>query len=184
MPTRWDGEQRELLLKLWKKPKSFNEIASAVNDLNRLRAKQNGFDIIPHRTARAVAIQCQKLGLISVQERVEWEEKEVETRKKARANNRYPIRKEVFARDLNMCVVCKVNKNLEFAHIIPFEETRRNCAKEAVTLCKNHHKHFDKGCAKCVEKVYNRMCDCYQDYSNEYKIEKSRCGHCRIIYKN
>ncbi len=184
MPARWDNEQKELLMKLWKKHKSFDEIACAINDHNSLKAKLNGFDIIPHRTPRAVAIQCKKLGFISGEELVEWEKKEVEAKRKTRANNRYPTRKEVFARDKNKCVVCNATKDLKFAHIIPFEKTRQNCKKEAMTLCKYHHTHFDKGCTKCVEKVYKRMCECYQDYSNEYGIEKSCGGHSRIIYKS
>jgi hypothetical protein len=161
--------------------KSFEEIAAVINKSIIERAAAGGFDFYPQRTPRAIAFQCQKLGLITGEELEVWDKEQRETVAKRRRSDRYRMRKRVFERDEHKCVVCKQEREIECAHIIPFIASQKNIVQEAVCLCKYHHRHFDKGCSKCVEKVFLRMSQYYQHYKDQYEINEYECGTKRII---
>jgi len=183
MPTRWDDEQKRLLVHLFQAGKTFEEITSAVNNLISHQAKIGRFDWVPLRTAKAVAIQCERIGLITSSELKSWEESQARSLRKDRACNRHPVRTAVFARDDNKCVICGRTEELELAHIIPFVKTRENLTKEAVTICAFHHRDFDKHWKKTVEKVYYKMCEYSPEFSDGYEIERLSSRKSRIVRK-
>lgn len=183
MPTRWDDDQKRLLAELWKDGSSFEDIASAVNDLIRAKAHTGGFNLIPTRTARAVAVQCSKLGLISREALTQWERQQRESLRIDRYTGLRQTRVEVLQRDGSTCVICRSSSELEFAHVIPFSLTRRNHPKESITLCKRHHRNFDDGATWCTKAVYQTMCEYYSEFESVYEITQFKCGKSSIRQK-
>lgn len=178
---RWDDSQRQLIIDNWQNTNSFDELAHIINEYIRQRNATSRDVLVPKRSAKAVAIQCVKLSLISKQDLKEWEKTRNKQLGKARSKNLYLTKKEVFIRDNNKCVICNCEDKLEFCHIIPFRDSERNFAQESITLCQYHHRHFDDGCKKCTEKIYARMCQYYDDFKNKYIIKVCDCGSARII---
>lgn len=181
---RWKKEDKEELIRLWHQGKSFEEMAISINEFIEDRANNENIDCFPQRSPRAVGIQCVKLGLITADTLDKWEKKQQNKTLKERAINQYRTKRDVFNRDEYKCVVCAQKTNYEFAHIIPFRDSRTNSEKEAITLCRHHHRHFDSGCSKCVKKIYSRMSQYYSAYKDEYEIFESDCNISRIIRIN
>ena len=168
MPARWAQSEVTLLKKLWSQGESFEGISDALAVLNRKRGEVEGYDRVAHRTPRAVAIKCEKFGLIAKSRLKNWEEHRTRETSQKRRKDLSHVRTAVFARDGNECVICRAKDSLEFAHIIPFRDTGVNRECEAVTLCSYHHKDFDAGCDKCNQKVFERMTSLYPDFELEY----------------
>ncbi|MDP2946952.1 MAG: HNH endonuclease signature motif containing protein, partial [Nanoarchaeota archaeon] len=87
-----------------------------------------------------------------------------------RLNNYEEIKKDVFNRDKNSCVVCGSTGNLQLAHVVPFRETLKNLPMELVTLCKKDHELFDNFTEFETKKVFDYMCKIYDGYEKKYKI--------------
>ncbi len=126
MSPRWDIDQKNLLVKLWKRKKSFADIACEVNELIHVKAHEGGYNVAPTRTARAVAIQCGKLGFITEDKLHEWEEEQQKALRRDRYAGLRQARAETMRRDGSVCAICKSDSELEFAHVVPFSHTRKN----------------------------------------------------------
>jgi hypothetical protein len=173
MPVRWDNKEKEILLALFEEGKSFEEIAKEVNKF--LETKKNEYEFTNVRTPISVAFQCRQLKLIT-QERLNSYIKRFKNKlKKDRARDIYKVKKNVFERDGNKCVICDSNQKIQFCHLMPFRDVRKNKEMESVTLCVIHHKEFDKNSEFIVRKVFKKMCLYYPDYSCKYELSVS-CG--------
>lgn len=181
LSVQWSSDEKELLTRLWTDAHPFEEIAQAVNELNRGKLRGPRGLCIPKRSARAVAIQCVKLGLISQNAAREWELRYTLSVRHDRQRDRYKVRKAVFKRDGNKCKLCGKSATLEFAHVVSFDETRTNCEKEAVVLCAFHHTSFDHHIDITVRRVFKAMCREYPDYRDSYDIRLLAGGHCQIV---
>src|SRR3989344_4269234 len=136
MSNRWSFEQEKIVEDSFKQEKSFEEISEVVNKHIR-KLNYNTYFL---RSPRAVAFKCMALGFISREMLEEWDKKRNDELKKERFKDRNKIRKNVLERDNNECVFCGSKEKLEFAHIIPFIETRKNVEKEGIILCYKHHR--------------------------------------------
>ena len=180
MSPRWDDDQRKLLVQLWKAGSSFEDIAREVNELLRVKGQADGFDIVPDRTARAVAYQCVKLGFMTLEQLKLWEKERQITLRRDRYTGLRQSRSEVLQRDGAVCVICHSDIELEYAHVIPFSKTRNNLTKESITLCNRHHRDFDDGKCGCVDTVYHKMCEYYSDFEQIYRLSTCGCGKSSI----
>ena len=181
LAVRWDKYEKEVLKQWYGRVETYSQLADKVNDFN-LKRMQDGYPYCkPDRSPCAVVVQCGRLGFIDERTVTTWFEKREESRKKARSRNLYINRKEVFSRDQNRCVICGAVDELEFAHIVPFRQSRSNLVREAVVLCKTHHGEFDNQSAVRVKKVYKHLCACYDDYRDVYKLEKTSRYGARIV---
>ena len=183
MSPRWDDDQRRLLVKLWEAEESFEDIACEVNKLIHIRAQAGGSDITPRRTAKAVAMQCVKLGFITQNELQRWEKDYRKALRRDRYAGLRQARAEILQRDGSACAICESCMELEFAHVVPFSLTRKNRSRESITLCRHHHREFDDGKPWCVKAVYRKMCEYYPDYENSYEYSNCKCGKSHITLK-
>lgn len=173
-PIKWDNNQKVILMDLFLLGKTFQEIADEINEYLKKIAKE--YDTFPNRSERAVAFQCCNLNLISKEELEKWDKRRNQIRNKDRSKRLLQTKKRVFVRDKNMCIICGSKKSLEFAHVIPFLQTRLNLEIEAVTLCKEHHKKFDDGESKITKFIFDYMIRNYPNYQEQYSIIKTTCS--------
>jgi len=169
---RWDKDEKQIVLSLFKENKSFEEISIAVNDY--LHSLQ--YDVVPKRTPIAVAYQCLYLGLITVEQSESYIKEYKNKLLKDRTRGIYSAKKKVLERDGNKCVVCGSDQKLEYCHLISFRITRKNEEMNAIILCKTHHKEFDKDKIFTVKSVYNRMCSYYPEFPMKFVLDSTECG--------
>lgn len=179
--TRWSLAEKSRLIDLWKVGKSLEQLTLEINEANEQCADEFDPRPILRRSPRAVAMKLCQLGFISKQQLTTWETSNIRQRRKDRARDRYSKQKLVFERDHNQCVICRRDRHLQIAHIIPFELTRIYLEKELIALCADHHnRYFDKGQRWSVRKVFAYMCSRYPDYSKEYEIIEASEDYYRI----
>ncbi len=186
----WYEEEWDIIRKMFHENKSYEEIAEVINNNRREKSTTN---FVPHRSARAVAFQAQKIGLIT-KERLEKEDRQNTLRRQIeRREGLYKIKKKVFNRDNNECAYCGSTKSPEFVHIIPFNSSRKNKEEEAITLCHRHHKIFDgykqdikdqellcRTRIEITKIIFNKMCSYYPNYSKNYEMYNHYCSSCGV----
>lgn len=180
-PVQWDKNQKIILVGLFLLGKTFQEIADELNGYLKKAAKE--YNTFPYRSDRAVAYQCHKLNLLSKEELEVWDKKRSQLIIKDRFKGLSQVKKKVFERDGNKCVICNSNQDLHFAHIIPFVQTRLNIEIEAITLCNKHHKEFDDENPDVTESVFRHMSEYYSDYEKQYLLVRTSCpSHGEHVY--
>jgi 5-methylcytosine-specific restriction endonuclease McrA len=163
----WDKEQLKLLIESFKEGKSVQEITKIINE--HIKDSRPGA-VKTIRTYDSVAYKLKNLGFIS-------EKKLNETLKSKRSLVKFhrliyydDIKKIIFNRDKNSCVICGLKNELQLAHIVPFRETFQKEIMELVTLCKKDHVIFDSLNEFETKKIFDYMCNLYPDYDKKYKI--------------
>jgi 5-methylcytosine-specific restriction endonuclease McrA len=154
--------------------RTFQEIADEINKY--IKKKAEGYDTFPYRTDRAVAFQCLNLNLITKEQFEDWDRRRNTLLLQDRSKNFFEVKKRVFERDGNKCVICNSDKNLHFSHIIPFRQTRLNLEIEAITLCEEHHYKFDDGSNEITKAIFQKMGEYYKDYESQYSLNKILCS--------
>ena len=172
-PMQWNQAQRTIVCGLFLIGKTFQEISDEINKYIEREAR--GYRMRPYRSDRAIAFQCNILGLLSEDELKKWDARRTKKRIKDREKDYYKVRQKVFKRDENKCVICSSLENLHFSHIIPFRQTRLNIEIEAITLCGEHHKKFDNNDNNITKIIFSKMCEYYEDYKQKYSLIESGC---------
>jgi hypothetical protein len=168
---RWTQYQKDLVRHLRLQGLSYEAIADEINAQFSPYAEGSSHVCIPKRTPRAVLYQCIRLGLARESDLAKWDSDQQKRNASDRSKGRSRVRAEVIRRDNKTCVVCKGSSELDIAHIIPFQDSRVNLAIELVVLCQDHHRHFDDGCIRCTNKVFDHMCALYKDFSKCYELK-------------
>ncbi len=178
---RWYDYEKRYIERFLLEGLLFEEIADKINSFRKSRAEGKSCVV---RSERAVTIQAFKMGLIQPEdfEKLEdkWKKDSEETLRK-RANNSKQ-RENVLHRDGTKCVYCGSRDNVQFAHIIPFKQTKTNDEEEAVTLCQEHHKLFDEKNNSVTLKVFEWMKSCYSDYTQNYQLKETVCREHGLHY--
>lgn len=163
---RWDKEQTDLLIENFKKGKSVHKITMLINE--HIKKSRPGI-LKTTRTFDSVANKLKNLGLISEDKFNDILKVKKFNVQFNRLNSYEDIKKEVFDRDRNKCIICG-EKNIQMTHIVPFRETFKNKPIELVSLCFKDHKMFDDLCEYETKKVFDYMCKLYPNYDKKYKI--------------
>lgn len=156
----WSGEETAFVRRLYSEGVSIEDIC------NRLNSLGSG----PTRSPRAVAFKLFKLGMISQDKLVSFDEKRDAKIKSKRDSGWRGAKNAVLKRDGYKCVICGEKKGLQFAHTVPFRRTMENKEIEAVTLCPKDHELFDSKNAFETKKIFEWMVSKYSDYEKKYKI--------------
>lgn len=165
--ARWNKEQTEVLLENFHQGKNIHEITNAVNQ--KIKDSRPGA-IKTVRTYDSVAYKLKNLGLITEQQLSDTLKAKRVMVQFHRLNNYDDIKKEVFARDKNKCIICGGNDWLQLAHVVPFRETFAKEERELISLCKKCHKIFDELNEFETKKIFDYMCKIYPNYEKEYKM--------------
>jgi 5-methylcytosine-specific restriction endonuclease McrA len=165
--ARWDREQTDILMNNFNKGKTIQELTMIINE--HIKSSRPGA-VKTIRTFDSVAYKLKNLGLISEEKLNDALTVKRIKVKFNRLNSYDDIKKEVFDRDKNTCVICGSKNDLQMAHVVPFRETFKNLPNELVTLCKKDHKIFDELNEYETKKVFEYMCKLYPDYSKKYKV--------------
>lgn len=163
----WTREQTKLLIENFNEGKTINEITNIINE--NIKDFRPG-TIKTIRSYDSVAHKLKNLGLISKEKLNDMLKVKQVSKAFNRLNNYDGIKKYVFDRDKNSCVVCGAKRFLQLAHMVPFRETMKNLPAELVTLCKKDHELFDNYNEFETKKVFDYMCKIYPDYEKKYKM--------------
>lgn len=164
MSRKWSWEHLTIIRAYFQSGMSFEEISDKFNEWLEER-----YETYPIRTPNAVAIQLLKSRLITQEDLNKWK-KEYKIKEKRDRDKGRTIKQKVKERDNYRCRLCDSKENLEFAHIIPFRETRKYIFEEGLTLCKRCHTRFDKIKEKIVIKRVFEIMD--NLYPNRFYIKK------------
>ncbi|MCD4771283.1 HNH endonuclease [archaeon] len=165
--TFWYQEDYEIVEKGYKNKNTFEDIAKQLNENRKSKITERG-QICALRSPGAVAHRLRIMGLISSEEVEEFYKTHRKKKAQKRSKGLDKERKLAFNRDGNKCVICGVEENLEFAHVVAYKDTRTNNHKEAITLCKKHHKMFDKKDKDTTVFIFQKMKEYYPEFENDY----------------